>query len=144
MNKQAKTIEDGSIQKMFISCQEYDRLKRIESEYLTLQKNKQRTFEISATKQQSGEGPQVKQNKNLLEDSDEEDQDIYEKIAKRAAAIVNEKIGNSSTTTDLWRPHLQITTTSLGTPNTSPPLPFENIIQKNDENDKYGKYFYDS
>ena len=139
MNKQAKTIEDGSIQKMFISCQEYDRLKRIESEYLTLQKNKEKTFEISATNQQSGEGSQEKRKKLFLEDSDDDNEDIYEKIAKRAAAIINEKIGASSTSTDLWRPHLQNTTTSLGSPNTSPPLPFANLIKKNDKNDKFGK-----
>ena len=74
-----------------------------------------------------------------IEDSNDDNEDIYEKIANRAAAIISEKIGNSSTTTDLWRPHLQITTTSLGTPNTSPPLPFANTIKKNDENDKFGK-----
>ena len=140
MNKQAKTKEDGSIQKMFISCQEYDRLKRIESEYLAIQKNKEKTFEISTTNQQSGEGSHEKYKKHFLDDSDDKDEDIYEKIAKRAAAIVNEKIGTSSTSTDLWRPHLQNTTTSLGSPNTSPPLPFSNPIKKNDENDKFGKF----
>ncbi len=53
MSKIPKTVEDASIQKMFISCQEYDRLKKIESEYLNLQKNEQKTFEIS---EQSGAG----------------------------------------------------------------------------------------
>jgi hypothetical protein len=139
MNKQSRTIEDGSIQKMFISCQEYDRLKRIESEYLALQKNKEKSYEIPTTSQQSGAGSQEKRKKHFLDYEDDDDEDIYEKIAKRAADILNEKIGSSVTTTDLWRPHLQQSTTSLRLPDTSPPLPFSNVIKKNDENDKFGK-----
>jgi len=47
MNKLPKTIEDASIQKMFISCQEYDRLKKIESEYLNLKKTNKKLLRLT-------------------------------------------------------------------------------------------------
>jgi hypothetical protein len=130
MSRVPKTIEDASIQKMFISCQEYDRLKKIESEYLNLKKNEQKTFEIT---EQSGTGKKIshKVQKLFLEDSD--DEDVFEKIAN----IVKDKIVNTST--DLWGSPSQIPSTSIGVPNTLPPLPFANSILKNDENDKFGK-----
>ena len=140
MSKLPKTIEDASIQKMFISCQEYDRLKKIESEYLNLQQNKQKTFEIenSSSSEQSGSGKKsAKLQKLLFQDSDDEDQqDILEKIAN----IVKSKIEKTTTNTDLWGSPQQITSTSIGLPNTLPPLPFANTILKNDENDKFGMH----
>jgi hypothetical protein len=132
MSKIPKTVEDASIQKMFISCQEYDRLKKIKSEYLNLQKNEQKTFEIS---EQSGAGKKTsKLQKIFFEDSDDDEQDVFDKIAN----IVKDKIVNSSTSTNLWGSPAQVTSTSLGLPNTSPPFAFANTIKKNDENDKFG------
>ncbi len=129
MNKLPKTIEDASIQKMFISCQEYDRLKKIESEYLNLKKNEQKTFEIN---NQSGGGKRPINIQTLFSDESDDD-DVLEKIAK----IVKDKIVNTST--NLWGSPNQATSTSIASPNTSPPLPFANSILKNDENDKFGK-----
>jgi len=50
---------------------------------------------------------------------------------------VKDKIVNTST--NLWGSPNQATSTSIASPNTSPPLPFANSILKNDENDKFGK-----
>jgi hypothetical protein len=134
MNKLPKTIEDASIQKMFISCQEYDRLKKIESEYLNLKKNEQKSFEFnnqSELNNQSGSGKKHTKIQSLFSD-ESDDEDVFEKIAN----IVKEKIVKTST--DLWGSPNQTTSTSIATPNTSPPFPFANPILKNDENDKFG------
>ena len=128
MSKFPKTIEDASIQKMFISCQEYDRLKKIESEYLNLKKNEQKTFEIN---NQSGTGKSITKLQKIFSD-DSDDEDVLEKIAN----IVKDKIVKTST--DLWGSPTQTTSTSIAVPNTSPPLQFGTSILKNDENDKYG------
>ncbi len=118
---------------MFISCQEYDRLKKIESEYLNLKKNEQKTFEIN---NQTGSGKKLHNIKTLFSDESEEEEDVLEKLAN----IVKEKIVKTST--DLWGSPNQVTSTSVAYPNTSPPLPFANSISKNDENDKFGNYRY--
>jgi hypothetical protein len=141
MNRLPKAIEDASIQKMFISCQEYDRLKNIESEYLKIQQNKQKTFQIEestpSSSEQSGSGKTSSRlHKLLLQESDSEDEeDIIDKIAN----IVKTKIEKTSTDKDLWGQRQNLTSTSIGLPNTAPPLPFPNTILKNDENDKFGK-----
>jgi hypothetical protein len=142
MNKLPKAIEDASIQKMFISCQEYDRLKNIESEYLKLQQNNQKTFQIgepSSRIEQSGSGKSSsKLHKILLQESDDEDsEDIFEKIAN----IVKNKLEKPSTDKDLWGQPQHLASTSLALPNTTPPLSFGNTIVKNDENDKFGKIY---
>ncbi len=72
--------------------------------------------------------------KYFFEDSDDDEQDVFDKIAN----IVKDKIVNSSTSTNLWGSPAQVTSTSLGLPNTSPPFAFANTIKKNDENDKFG------
>jgi hypothetical protein len=62
---------------------------------------------------------------------------FYNNLAEKVA----EKITATSTFTNLWKPSEISTPTilSIKTPSTLPPLPFGNKIQKNLENDKFGK-----
>lgn len=68
-------------------------------------------------------------------DIDFESDNFYDDLADKVA----EKITSKSTFTNLWRPASisSPTVLSIKTPSTLPPLPFENKIEKNLENDKF-------
>ena len=144
--QQTTSSNQPSLQKILISYEEYERLKNIESEYNKLQDQKQKEFEIPSKHHQTGEGSGESSKKAKLshilekvESDSDDDSEIYQRIAR----IVASRIQPPVQTTDLFKTPessqlMQIQSTS---PKTSPPLPFENSIKKNDENDSFGNYF---
>jgi hypothetical protein len=151
MDNISENTTDPSLEKILISYSEFERLKNIESEYLNLQKSKQKNLEIfqdnpsSSSTKQIGEGSvsQPKKRKlstlfSKLTESDDED-DIIQHLTN----IVASKIQGSSTSTNVFSPsESESVQIALATPNTTPPLPFAHKIKKDDENDDFGKKHY--
>jgi hypothetical protein len=154
-----------SLKKVLIAYSEFSRLKSIEVEFNNLQKEKEKSFDNSkgklinksvkdrklqiinystytlisgspSTSQQIGEGAE---NKKQKLDLDSDSNDFYNNLAEKVA----EKITAKSSFTNLWRPSEISTPTVLAikTPSTLPPLPYAIPIEKNLENDKFGKNF---
>ena len=150
MDNISENTTDPSLQKILISYNEFERLKNIESEYLNLQKSKQKNLEIShenqATSTQIGEGSESKNKKRNLsaffshiDDSDDESDFI-----QHITTLVASKIQGSSTSTNLFSPSKNSDTSqiALATPNTAPPLPYAQNIKKDDENNEFGNLHY--
>jgi hypothetical protein len=148
MDNISENTTDASLEKILISYSEFERLKNIESEYLNLQKSRQRNLEIStenpSTSNQIGEGSdsQMKKQKLSSFSSKFSDSDDESDFIQHITNLVASKIQGSSTSTNLFSPSKATTTEiALATPNTTPPLPYSQKIQKDDENDIFGNLF---
>ena len=102
-----------------------------------------KTAHQTAHQSQSGDGlHNVTSKKSKLEklfndnESDSEDEILYNKIVNK----VTQKLTNTSPPTNLWHSSLTPATATLIAPETAPPLPFNNEIKKDDENDHFGTY----
>ncbi len=96
-------------------------------------------------KTQSGEGlidhsqkkyKKLKLEKLIDDESDSEDEKFYQKIVNKVA----QKLTNTSPSTNLWHSSLSPATATLLSSETSPPLPYQNDIKKDDENDIFGEF----
>ena len=131
----------ASLKHILLSFEEYERLKHIESEYHKLQSNTQQNLqdksqfkEIEKDKldnldsYQSGSG--------VAKTSISNDEEFVNRIAllvtKKIHPRLPETIWNNF---NLSEPNTAMTTQ----PNTLPPLHYDNVMEKNDENDVYGK-----
>jgi hypothetical protein len=143
----------ASLKHILLSFEEYERLKHIESEYHKLLHNKtQQNLEEDKSEE-------VQKEKNRIEINQSgsgqlENRDNYqsgsglsksgfsndEEFINKIAMLVTKKIHPRLPQT-IWN-NFSLTSPSTSTTaseNTSPPLHYDNVINKNDENDIYGK-----
>jgi hypothetical protein len=144
----------ASLKHILLSYEEYERLKHIESEYHKLQTKIQQNLQLQSQQEettrdksetegdetQSGSGISKEQigsgSQNPIAISSDDE------FVNKIAILVSKKIHPRLPET-LWNNYnLTFPNTSMISPsNTNPPLPYDNTINKDDENDIYGKNY---
>lgn len=135
---------DPSIQKILLSFSEYERLKNIESEYNRLLSSKRKSFVLNSednsahnSSSQVGQGSEITKNLKLLNESSDEDDEVYQKVAKIVGKIL--QVPSTSQSQNLFEPKQKLSSIEVSSPITTPPIEFPQPIRKSEENDSYGK-----
>ena len=155
----------ASLKHILLSFEEYERLKNIESEYHKIHKKIEQNLHLAGSgnskkTREEIEENQIREEENSDNDSSEEIQSgsgtsnqpcqfgcgpqkqisNEDEFIKKIAILVTKKI-NPRLPETIWNNfNLTSPSTSVVTPsNTNPAIHYDNTINKNDENDVYGK-----